>query len=374
MWTSKEIQELIRLYPNNFNYDIAIILNKSESAIDNKSFRLKLKKNKEFHKKNGALNNKYDINTLSEIAKKYKTKIDFINSDKPAYYAALRRGILKDITTHMLPIKYSTPQLILRNILDKLLPSKSIYNDRKTIKPYEIDVYYPDFKLGFEYQGIYWHKDDDKDIKKRTILKEKGINIIYIYENTRDYINDIKKQLLNLLPELNKICDLKLSEENINNCLVDDVLKQIYNKDELIAITRKYETFKEFKINEPSVYTKLLKMGLVDFATSHMPDKISRYKTPINEIEKLTKKYIFLSDFRKNEPKLYKHIKRVKLEYLLVNLKHKTSFTKEEILETINKYEKKCDFINDNPKMYRFIRRNGITQMLSHLSRCSNKK
>ena len=43
-----------------------------------------------------------------------------------------------------------------------------------------IDVALPTFKLGFEYDGKYWHQDTEKDIQRNIELKECGWEIIHI--------------------------------------------------------------------------------------------------------------------------------------------------------------------------------------------------
>lgn len=63
----------------------------------------------------------------------------------------------------------------------------SCYKDKTILKPYEIDCYCPDFKIGIEFNGIYWHsnlqKEKDYHIKKSKLAEEKGIRLIHIYEN-----------------------------------------------------------------------------------------------------------------------------------------------------------------------------------------------
>lgn len=34
-----------------------------------------------------------------------------------------------------------------------------IPNDRTVIRPKELDMYMPDFNIGIEYDGLYWHKE-----------------------------------------------------------------------------------------------------------------------------------------------------------------------------------------------------------------------
>jgi len=84
---------------------------------------------------------------------------------------------------------------------------KSIYNV-EFIKSYrdglEIDVYLPDLKIGFEFNGLYWHSEEWKDkwyhINKTNYFKERGIRIIHIWEDDWDHKREIvKSQIRNWL-------------------------------------------------------------------------------------------------------------------------------------------------------------------------------
>ena len=63
----------------------------------------------------------------------------------------------------------------------------SCYKDKSVLKPYEIDCYCPDYKIGIEFNGIYWHsnlqKEKDYHIKKSKLAEQKGVRLIHIYEN-----------------------------------------------------------------------------------------------------------------------------------------------------------------------------------------------
>jgi hypothetical protein len=84
---------------------------------------------------------------------------------------------------------------------------KSIY-DGVVIDGYrdglEIDIYLPELKIGFEFNGLYWHSEEYKDnnyhLDKMNHFKEKGIRIINIWED--DWDNNkliLKSQIKNLL-------------------------------------------------------------------------------------------------------------------------------------------------------------------------------
>lgn len=61
-------------------------------------------------------------------------------------------------------------------------------NNRSLIKPYEIDIFLPDYNIGIEYNGIYWHselagRDKDYHLNKLQLCNVEGIRLIQIWEN-----------------------------------------------------------------------------------------------------------------------------------------------------------------------------------------------
>lgn len=81
----------------------------------------------------------------------------------------------------------------------------SVY-DGEIIQSYrdvlEIDVYLPELKIGFEFNGLYWHSEDWKDkwyhLNKTNHFKERGIRIIHIWED--DWNNNrqiLESQIIN---------------------------------------------------------------------------------------------------------------------------------------------------------------------------------
>ena len=68
----------------------------------------------------------------------------------------------------------------------------------------EIDIYLPEIKLGFEFNGLYWHSEEFKEnnyhLNKILYFKERGIRIIHIYEDDWNNKKDIiKSQIKNYL-------------------------------------------------------------------------------------------------------------------------------------------------------------------------------
>ena len=58
-----------------------------------------------------------------------------------------------------------------------------VVNDRSVIAPKEIDIYLPKLKLGFEFNGKYWHRGDGfREAVKVFEGEEAGIKIINVWE------------------------------------------------------------------------------------------------------------------------------------------------------------------------------------------------
>ena len=88
----------------------------------------------------------------------------------------------------------------------------------------EIDIYIPELKLGFEFNGLYWHSELNKEknyhFNKYKFFKERGILVFSIWEDDWLYKQDIvKSMILNKLGKTpNKIfarkCTIKVIDDN----------------------------------------------------------------------------------------------------------------------------------------------------------------
>ena len=101
--------------------------------------------------------------------------------------------------------------------------TKIILNSRKHIRPYEIDIFIPEFKLGIEYNGLYWHseinkKDKNYHYKKYNSSKDADIKLIQIFSD--EWINKreiVKSRILN---------ELKLTPNKIygRECIIKEII------------------------------------------------------------------------------------------------------------------------------------------------------
>lgn len=150
---------------------------------------------------------------LKEIALKYPSKREFQYKDSSAYTTANRLGIMDDITSHMVNLSFSIPQIITRQITEHIFKQKCQYNTRKIIAPYELDIYFPNLKLAFEYDGKGWHENDTLD--KNTLCINLNIQLFTISERHRKYEEDIKNQLIENLDKINSWCKTNIMKQDI---------------------------------------------------------------------------------------------------------------------------------------------------------------
>ena len=160
---------------------------------------------------------------ISEKVSKFNIKVNSIMASE--YSLTCSYGHIFDISKNMLNdrIKYKVDICTVCNKIntssnsqDKLLEFISehykgeIIKNNRSIIGKEIDIYLPELKLGFEYNGLYWHSDVYKDknyhLDKTNKCFDNSIRLIHIWED--DWLHKteiVKSQLLNLFYKSNKI-------------------------------------------------------------------------------------------------------------------------------------------------------------------------
>ena len=129
--------------------------------------------------------------------------------------------------------QYSDLEKNLFNFIKENYNGEIIINNRKIIKPYELDIYLPELNLAFEFNGLYWHNELNKPNNyhkiKSDMCNDKGIQLIHIYEDDWNYKQDIiKSMILNKLGKTpNKIFGRKTEVKEIfDNKSVKDFLEK----------------------------------------------------------------------------------------------------------------------------------------------------
>lgn len=99
-------------------------------------------------------------------------------------------------------------EINLLNFIKENYDGEIVENSRKLISPYEIDIYLPKLKLGFEFNGLYWHSAVNKNMDyhkiKHSMCNDNNIELIAIWEDDWVFKNDlIKSFILNKLKKSN---------------------------------------------------------------------------------------------------------------------------------------------------------------------------
>lgn len=139
------------------------------------------------------------------------------------------------------------------NFVNEIEYSKQ--SDRTILKGRELDIYVPSKKLAIEYNGLYWHSDLYKEsnyhLKKTIDCRDKGIQLIHIFED--EWVNKkeiVKSRLKNLLGGSTRIyarkCILKevstkdktkfLEENHIQGAVGSNINLGLYFNGELVSI------------------------------------------------------------------------------------------------------------------------------------------
>lgn len=122
-------------------------------------------------------------------------------------------------------------EIQLLNFISNTYMGEIISNDRKIISPLELDIYLPELNIAFEFNGLYWHSELNKEknyhYNKTKVCEERGINLIHIWEDDWILKNDIIKSMIRnkLSMNVNRIyarkCEVKIID---NNKLIRDFL------------------------------------------------------------------------------------------------------------------------------------------------------
>jgi len=198
-------------------------------------------------------------------------------------------------------------------------------NTRKIIGPSEIDIYLPEYKLGIEYNGIYWHselkgRDSTYHINKFNSCNNVGVQLIQIYDiewlHKQDIVTSIIKSILKLNEnvELNyNIIEISINqassffnETHILSYIPAIIHVGLYHNDEIYAIMSfndieliQYSTKLNTNINNGA---KLLldyyiqaynPIKVISYTNNRWNDGVQYTELGFNHIEHTTPKYYY---------------------------------------------------------------------------------
>jgi hypothetical protein len=100
--------------------------------------------------------------------------------------------------------KGSKPQFEIYTFIQSLGFDNILYSDRSILGGKEIDIYLPDLKIGFEHDGLYFHRNNDNS-EKYDLANRLGIQLVKIYSNEwKENRELIKSKIRNILKKNTK--------------------------------------------------------------------------------------------------------------------------------------------------------------------------
>ena len=193
-------------------------------------------------------------NLLELECKKCKCGERTFNIDRGLFFRRRLTGIKECMNINPKKGGNSKYEFEIMEILDEY---KISYTHRYKIDNNEIDIYIPEYNIGIEFNGLYWHSELYKEkkyhINKTNYFKERGIRIIHIWEDEWIYNNDkIVDYLLSILGKNDKIiygrkCDIReVSKKETHDFLNENHLQGklniyktsigLYHNNQLVSI------------------------------------------------------------------------------------------------------------------------------------------
>ena len=106
---------------------------------------------------------------------------------------------------------------VIANFISTFYNGECIRNSRNIIAPLELDLYYPEKKIAIEYNGNYWHNEDQKSndyhYNKFKLCYDTGITLVSIFEKDWDAL---KENIILYIKDLFSAIDNPLSHISNN--------------------------------------------------------------------------------------------------------------------------------------------------------------
>lgn len=301
-WTPEETALLVEVWPNAKSVSEIrhLFPGRNDVAIDRRAYSIKLKKTEYaqnhinelkrqmlINRNQTVLGEKQSYERCVMLASECASRQEFKKKHDSVYGYARIHGFLDEICKHMIVgDSFSYPQAFLFECIKQLFPTEKIlYNDRKTIRPKELDIYLPGLNLAFEYDGIRYHKNDDDS--KDVICLQKGITLFHIKEKCK---TKPERHIIATLETFGFDC----SQIDVEHATNEAFTKKLSEKS-IIERVSKFKTMKEFRSGDKTLYAFLHNKKLLDRYCSGLvqcPKQITRQelieyfqsKTSKNEI------------------------------------------------------------------------------------------
>ena len=122
---------------------------------------------------------------VQDKCQRFLFKCKFIGYEKT--YLRTKDAIINGLVSNWENLEYSSEEKELRDYISFIYNKEIIKDDYSVLKDREIDIYLPELKIGFEFNGIYWHsqkfKDKNYHLNKTKDALKNGIILYHIWED-----------------------------------------------------------------------------------------------------------------------------------------------------------------------------------------------
>lgn len=146
----------------------------------------------------------YELNSKNpqEYYMKSRSKVWWICDNNHSWQATITNRVVKKSNCPECSHKVSKGEKELRAYIQTIYPNNTIiFNERKAILPYELDIYITDKKIAFEFNGDYWHSSKhlkkqhnmtahEYHIMKKERAERNGILLFFIWQNDWESKNE----------------------------------------------------------------------------------------------------------------------------------------------------------------------------------------
>lgn len=246
---------------------------------------------------------KWNQETILEEAKKYQTLREWSTSSSGSYSAALKLGIVRLSSDHMLKkpkwIGVSNIQRILKAYDIQFIEEK-MFDECRDVRKLPFDFYLPQFNLLLEHHGTQhlrgWQGQGADQIARRDSIKRNfaiktGYEFLEILEWETHGLEEIEAVILRKLVDINpqfNPCKRELTGEE----LLDSLKREKFDLESLTEIASRFKTRADFKRGNGPAYNFACRHEFIDLICTHM---YSRSQAQSAALTKWTKDKVLAS-------------------------------------------------------------------------------
>lgn len=297
-----------------------------------------------------------DFNIIEYNNKNFNIKHVICNKEflisRDALYGRLYNDMCLCTECHPINSQHSNMELELQDFLNIHNINYEVGN-KKILSGKELDIYIPDFNLAIEMNGIYWHSEiyleKDYHVNKTNICKEKGIQLLHIWEDDWKYKRNIIKSIilnrLGLLKEkiFARKCIIKevnpadtrlfLDNNHIQGFSNSQLKLGLYYNEELVSLM----TLGWRYINGKKEYELIRFCNKINFSVIGAASKLFSYFIKTNNIQEI----ISYADISLFEGELYNKLGFIKSHLSKPNYfwivdgirKHRFNYNKQKLIK-----------------------------------------